>query len=103
MVDDDMLDKVLDKITKIVGIEKFDSLMTLIDTNDKLPDDITLISALILMKCVMKDGGKYYLQIFLEKLLYVWYIRHPTRMWGLCFPEREKEEIRNHFTNKVGT
>ena len=42
MVDDYMLEKVLDKIKEIIGIEKFDDAKILIDTEDKLPDDITL-------------------------------------------------------------
>ena len=41
MVDDYMLEKVLDKIKEIIGIEKFDTKI-LIDIEDKLPDDITL-------------------------------------------------------------
>ena len=36
-----MLDKVLDKITKILGIETFGDTKILIDTHDKLPNDIT--------------------------------------------------------------
>ena len=38
----DMLDKVLDKIKEITDIEKIYDTITLIDTDDKLPDDITL-------------------------------------------------------------
>ena len=41
MVDDYMLDKVLNKIKDIVGIEKFCNTKTLPDT-DKLPDNIFL-------------------------------------------------------------
>ena len=37
MIDDFVPDKVLGKIKEIIGIEKI-----LIDTDDKLPDDITL-------------------------------------------------------------
>ena len=32
----------LGKIKEIIGIEKFDNTEILIDTDDKLPDDITL-------------------------------------------------------------
>ena len=40
MVDD--LDKVLNKIKILIGIEKLDGTKMLIETNDKLPDDVTL-------------------------------------------------------------
>ena len=36
-----MLDKVFEKIKKIIGHEQFDSTKILIDTDDKLPDDAT--------------------------------------------------------------
>ena len=42
MVDDYMLDKVFDKIKQTTGIEKLDDTKFLIDTDYKLPDDITL-------------------------------------------------------------
>ena len=35
-----MLDKVLDKIKEIIGTEKFNDTNILIDTDDKLLDDI---------------------------------------------------------------
>ena len=41
MVDDYMLERVLDKITEIIGIENFDNTKILIDTNGQLPQDIT--------------------------------------------------------------
>ena len=47
MVDDYMLDKVLDKINGITGIVKFGNTKILVDTNDKLPNDITLKNAVI--------------------------------------------------------
>ena len=37
-----MLDKALDKIKQIIGIEKSEVTKILIDTDDKLPDDATL-------------------------------------------------------------
>ena len=49
MVDDYMLDKVLNKIKNITDIEKFDDTKILIDTDDKLPDDITLKNVIILV------------------------------------------------------
>ena len=41
MADNYAPDKVLDKIKRI-GVEKLDNIKTLIDTDDKLPDHITL-------------------------------------------------------------
>ena len=68
---DVMVDKVLDKINKIKGIEKFDDTKIFIDTDDKLPDDIALKNVVILMTSVTKDDGKFYLQLFLEQTLFV--------------------------------
>ena len=44
-----MLDKVLKKcrIKEIIGVEKFDNTKILIDTDDELPDDITLENVVI--------------------------------------------------------
>ena len=42
MVDDCMLDKVLDKIKKLIDIEKLDKTKISIVTEDKLPLKITL-------------------------------------------------------------
>ena len=49
-----MLDNVLFKITEIIGIEKFDDTMTLIDTKYKLLHEISLKNVVILMTCVTK-------------------------------------------------
>ena len=49
MVDDYMLDKVLDKIKKIIGIEKFVDTQIFIGTDDTLPDDITVKNLVILI------------------------------------------------------
>ena len=54
MVNDYMLDKKLNKIKKTIGIKKFDDVKVLIDTNDKLSDDITFKNCLILTACVIK-------------------------------------------------
>ena len=62
MVNDCKLDKVLDKIRKTIGIVKPDD--TLNETDDKLPDYITLKNVVILITCVMKDDDKFYPQIF---------------------------------------
>ena len=48
MVDDYMLGKVLVKIKEIIGIEKIDDTEILIDTDDKLPDYVTLKCVVIL-------------------------------------------------------
>ena len=63
------LDKVLHKIKMVIYIEKCDDVNVLIETDDRLPDDITLKNVLILIKCAVKDGGKFYPQTFLEKAL----------------------------------
>ena len=57
-------------ILKGIGIEKLDDTKILIDTDDKLSDDITLKNDVILMACVVKDGDKFYQQLFLEEALY---------------------------------
>ena len=49
MIHDYILHKVLDRIKEIISTEKLDDTKLLIDTNDKLPDDITLINVMILM------------------------------------------------------
>ena len=64
MTDDYMLDKV--KI--IIGIEKFDNTKKLIDT-DKLADEVTLKNTLMLITCIVKDDGKFYLHLFLKETL----------------------------------
>ena len=40
------------------------------NTDDKLPDYITLKNVMILITCVIKDGTKFYPQIFLDEALY---------------------------------
>ena len=54
---------------KIVGIEKFDDTKILIDIDNKFPDDITLKNVVVLMTCVIKEGNRFYPQIFLEALV----------------------------------
>ena len=61
MDDDYMLHKVLDKLKKIIDIKKFDDTKIFIDTDDKLPDDITIKILLILLTCVIKDD-EYFMQ-----------------------------------------
>ena len=60
---------VLDKIKKIIGTGKFTNTKSLIDTDDKLQDDITFTNVTILITCVLKDNSKFYLHIFLDKAL----------------------------------
>ena len=64
MVDDYMLGRVLDKIKETIGIEKFDDTRILIDT------DTTLKKVVLLMTCIIKDGNKFYPQLFLKYALY---------------------------------
>ena len=66
-----MVNEVLDNIKEIIGIEKLGNTEILIDPVDKLPDDITLKNNLILIKCFIKDDGKFYPQMFLEEALLV--------------------------------
>ena len=70
MVDDYVLDKVLDKIKKIIDIKEFDNTKIFIDTDDVLTDGITLKNAVVLMTSVIKDDGRFYSQLFLEEALY---------------------------------
>lgn len=41
----------------------------LVETEDKLPVDIAFKNIVILVSCVIKDSGKFYLQLFLEEPL----------------------------------
>ena len=54
MVNDNILNKTLGKIKKIVGIKKFNETKILIDTDDKLPVDIAFKNV-ILVTSVVKD------------------------------------------------
>ena len=69
MVKNYILDKVTDRIKKIIGIEEFDNTQILIDANDILPDDVTFKNAVVLMTSVIKGDGKFYPQLFLEEAL----------------------------------
>ena len=40
----------------------------MIETYDKLPDDIIFKNVSILMTCIIKDGDKLYSQLFLGEL-----------------------------------
>ena len=60
MVGDYMLKKVFDKITEIIRIKKFDDTKILINTDDKLSNDITIKIAVIMITWVIKDDGKSY-------------------------------------------
>ena len=57
MLDDYVENKVLDRITEIIGIEKIDNTKILIDTDDKLSDDVTLKDIVILVTCFTKDDN----------------------------------------------
>ena len=43
MIDDYVLNKVLNKIKEIIGIEKSDETKVLVSTDDKLSDNITFV------------------------------------------------------------
>ena len=51
MIDVYMLDKVSNKIKEIINADNFDSTKTMINTNDKLTDYITLKNVVILITC----------------------------------------------------
>ena len=55
-----MLHKVLAKIQEIIGIAKFDNTKILTDTDNELPDDITIKNVVIIIICIIKDDGKFY-------------------------------------------
>ena len=57
------------KIIKIIVLEKFDDTKMLIKTDNKLPDEIILKNVVILITCVIKNGDKFYPQIFFEEAL----------------------------------
>ena len=59
-----VLDKVLDNIKEIIGIEKFDDTKILMNTEDKLTNDITFKNVVILVTCVIKGDDKFHLQLF---------------------------------------
>ena len=64
-----MLNKVWDKIKDIESIENFGNTKILIDTDDKLPNNITLKYAVIVVTCDIKDDDKFHPQQFLEEAL----------------------------------
>ena len=56
MINYNILDKVLDKITEIIDLKKFNDIKTLIVTDNKLPDDINFKNIVILMTYIIKGG-----------------------------------------------
>ena len=50
MLDDSILDKLSAKIKEIRNIEKFDDIKILIDTDNKLADEVTLKNVVTLMQ-----------------------------------------------------
>ena len=64
MVDYYILRKVSSKIKEIISIEKFGYTKILVVADDKFPDNSTLKNVVILIICVIKDGDKFYPQIF---------------------------------------
>ena len=58
MVDDSTVYKVLHKIKDIIGIKKQGDIKILNETDNKLSDDITLKTVIILITCVTTDDGK---------------------------------------------
>ena len=67
MVDDYMLHKALGKIKETIHIKKFDGTKILVETGDKLADDIALKNVVTLK--VLKVGDKFHPQLFSEEAL----------------------------------
>lgn len=59
-----ILDKALSKIKIIIGIEKVDDKKILIETDEKLQNDVTFKNVVMLITRVIKDDDKFYPQIF---------------------------------------
>ena len=59
MIDYHMVDKVLDKIKEIIGIEKIDDTNILINTEDNVSNQITSKNVAILLTCATKDDNKF--------------------------------------------
>ena len=59
IVDDNMVHKVLHKIEMIIYIEKCGDTNVLMETDDNLPDDVTLKNFVILITCAVKEWGKF--------------------------------------------
>ena len=87
MADDYMLCEVLNKIKIIITIQKFDNTNILIDTDDKLAREVALKNPLILNSYVIKDGDKFYPQVFLKKPLVAEELAMLVKCWyrvGKC-------------------
>ena len=65
-----MPDKILGNIKEIISVEKLDDTKILTKADDKLPDGITLKRIVILMTYLIKDGDRFYGQLFLEYASY---------------------------------
>ena len=65
-----ILNKALDKIKWIIGNETFRDTKVLFNTDNKLPDYITLENFVMVMVYAIKNVDKFYLQLFLKKALY---------------------------------
>ena len=63
---DYIVDEVLDKIKMMVFVEKLDDTKILIDTDDRLSDEVSLKNVVISISCVIKDTDKFYPQLFLS-------------------------------------
>ena len=59
MIDYNILGKVVDKVKETKGIGKFDETKILIETDDKLPGDITLKNV-VLIQLVIKASDQTY-------------------------------------------
>ena len=69
-------------------MKKLDDTKILIDTDDKLPGDYSFENVVILMICVTKDDGTFYLQLFLEEDCF--FNKHGNK---ILFSEKELSDI----------
>ena len=69
MIDYYILGGVLDKIKMIIVIEKLDDTEILIDSDNRLTNEVSLKNVMILISFVIKDADKFYPQLFLEEAL----------------------------------
>ena len=69
MIDDNILDKVLDKIKKIKDIGKFDDIRFWLIQMISCQMILLCKNVVVSITCVIKDGDIFYPQLFLEETL----------------------------------
>ena len=69
MIDDNILDKVLGKIKKIKDIGKFDDIRFWLIQMISCQMILLCTNVVVSITCVIKDGDKFYPQLFWEETL----------------------------------